>query len=54
MEELKPCDCGNTDLILYISNDSGNCTAGCTHCDYYIDEPTKEKAIAAWNKRDLK
>lgn len=59
--ELKPCICGNTDIIIEEDSTFGlyTCSIGCSDkkCEYIVDEigyskqNAMEKAVRAWNDR---
>lgn len=50
--ELKPCECGNTELDLFKQNDTEGgfeFVVMCQCCKKYIVKSTAESAIEAWN-----
>ena len=54
MAELKPCDCGNTELDTFTQTDwDGDKEFGviCQRCKKVATGSTKEAAVDAWNRR---
>ena len=52
MDELKPCECGNENILL---TNWGLWHAWCPHClRQSTDEVTKKDAKEAWNKGAIK
>lgn len=48
--QLKPCPfCGGAALLMH--GGPGNNFVGCTQCKATTDDGSKERAIAAWNRR---